>query len=101
MRLIVKYHPEINIKSRSVRKRFSKLLESNLRIIVKRLYPSAHVIARWSDVVIETKDDISPWPEGLWRWPTAREKKIRESPLLRVGGHRCRLEAIASRDSPP
>mgnify|MGYP003882732045 CR=1 FL=1 len=53
MRLIVKYHPEINIKSRSVRKRFSKLLESNLRIIVKRIHPSAHVVARWSDVLIE------------------------------------------------
>ena len=59
MRLIVKYHPEINIKSRSVRKRFSKLLESNIRIIVKRIYPSAHVIARWSDVLIETKEDIT------------------------------------------
>ncbi|MFT6530016.1 MAG: thiamine biosynthesis protein ThiI [Psychrosphaera sp.] len=56
MRLIVKYHPEINIKSRSVRKRFSKLLESNIRVIVKRIYESAHVIARWSDVVIETPD---------------------------------------------
>jgi len=55
MRLIVKYHPEINIKSRSVRKRFSKLLESNLRIIVKRIHPSAHVVARWSDVVIEAE----------------------------------------------
>ena len=53
MRLIVKYHPEINIKSRSVRKRFSKLLESNLRIIVKRVHPSAHVVARWNDVLIE------------------------------------------------
>lgn len=53
MRLIVKYHPEINIKSRSVRKRFSKLLESNLRIIVKRIYPSAHIVARWSDLLVE------------------------------------------------
>lgn len=60
MRLIVKYHPEINIKSRSVRRRFSKLLESNIRIIVKRMYPSAHVIARWSDILVETKDDITP-----------------------------------------
>ncbi|NVK26199.1 MAG: tRNA 4-thiouridine(8) synthase ThiI [Gammaproteobacteria bacterium] len=60
MKLIVKYHPEINIKSRSVRRRFSKLLESNIRIIVKRLYPSAHVIARWSDILVETKDDVTP-----------------------------------------
>lgn len=56
MRLIVKYHPEINIKSRSVRKRFTKLLESNIRVIVKRVYPSAHVVARWSDILIEAPD---------------------------------------------
>lgn len=56
MRLIVKYHPEINIKSRSVRKRFSKLLESNLRIVVKRVFPSAHIVARWSDILIEAPD---------------------------------------------
>ena len=60
MRLIVKYHPEINIKSRSVRRRFSKLLESNIRIIVKRIVPSAHVISRWSDVLVELKTDTSP-----------------------------------------
>ena len=59
MRLIVKYHPEINIKSRSVRRRFSKLLESNVRVIVKRIVPSAHVIARWSDILIELSADTS------------------------------------------
>lgn len=59
MRLIVKYHPEINIKSRSVRKRFSKLLESNLRIIIKRVYPSAHIVARWSDIIVEAPG-VSP-----------------------------------------
>ena len=56
MRLIVKYHPEINIKSRSVRKRFSKLLELNMRVILKRIYESTHVIGRWNDVVVETPD---------------------------------------------
>jgi thiamine biosynthesis protein ThiI len=56
MRLIVKYHPEINIKSRSVRRRFSKLLESNTRSIIKRIFESAHVISRWSDLLIETTE---------------------------------------------
>lgn len=56
MRIIVKYHPEINIKSRSVRKRFSKLLESNIRIIAKRIVPSAHIVARWSDIVVEAPE---------------------------------------------
>jgi thiamine biosynthesis protein ThiI len=57
MKLIVKYHPEINIKSRSVRKRFSKLLESNLRIIVKKIAPAAHIVARWSDIAVEFQTD--------------------------------------------
>lgn len=57
MKLIVKYHPEINIKSRSVRKRFSKLLESNLRIIVKKIAPAAHIVARWSDIAVEFHTD--------------------------------------------
>lgn len=36
MKFIVKPHPEIFVKSDSVRKRFIKILESNLRIILKR-----------------------------------------------------------------
>ena len=35
MKFIVKPHPEIFVKSESVRKRFTKILESNIRIIVK------------------------------------------------------------------
>lgn len=31
MKFIIKLHPEITIKSRSVRKRFTKILESNIR----------------------------------------------------------------------
>ncbi|GAB3004595.1 tRNA 4-thiouridine(8) synthase ThiI [Psychrosphaera aestuarii] len=53
MKLIVKYHPEINIKSRSVRKRFYKLLESNLRIILKKVHPKAHIISRWTDILVD------------------------------------------------
>jgi thiamine biosynthesis protein ThiI len=65
MRLIVKYHPEINIKSRSVRRRFSKLLESNVRIIAKRFVPSAHVIARWSDILVELPKDTTEELQGI------------------------------------
>jgi len=32
LKFIVKLHPEIAIKSRSVRKRFTKLLENNIKI---------------------------------------------------------------------
>lgn len=53
MKLIVKYHPEINVKSRSVKRRFCKLLEANLRIILKKVHPTAHIISRWSDILVE------------------------------------------------
>ncbi|MFA0440665.1 tRNA 4-thiouridine(8) synthase ThiI [Vibrio sp. 10N.286.49.C2] len=46
MRFIVKPHPEIFVKSESVRKRFTKILESNLRIIIQRRTESVAVINR-------------------------------------------------------
>lgn len=36
MKFIVKPHPEIFVKSESVKKRFTRILESNIRIIIKR-----------------------------------------------------------------
>ena len=74
MKLLVKYHPEINIKSRSVRKRFCKLLESNLRIITQRIYPSVHIVSRWSDMVVDVPEAT---PE--------QEQKIIEA-LTRIPG---------------
>ncbi|MGF1747554.1 MULTISPECIES: tRNA uracil 4-sulfurtransferase ThiI [Vibrio] len=46
MRFIVKPHPEIFVKSDSVRKRFTKILESNLRIIIQRRTESVAVFNR-------------------------------------------------------
>ncbi|MCW8348806.1 tRNA 4-thiouridine(8) synthase ThiI [Vibrio sp. ZSDZ65] len=46
MRFIVKPHPEIFVKSDSVRKRFTKILESNLRIIIQRRTESVAVMNR-------------------------------------------------------
>jgi adenylyl- and sulfurtransferase ThiI len=36
MKFIIKLHPEIVIKSKSVRKRFTRLLEGNIRLVFKR-----------------------------------------------------------------
>lgn len=46
MKFIVKPHPEVFVKSDSVRKRFIRILETNLRSIIKRDTKSVEVINR-------------------------------------------------------
>ncbi|KFK53666.1 tRNA uracil 4-sulfurtransferase ThiI [Vibrio vulnificus] len=46
MKFIVKPHPEIFVKSESVRKRFTKILESNIRIIIQNRTESVAVFNR-------------------------------------------------------
>ena len=57
MKFIVKPHPEIFVKSESVRKRFIKILESNLRIILQRVSDSIAVYNRRSHIEVSSKDD--------------------------------------------
>jgi len=58
MKFILKLHPEITIKSRPVRKRFTKILESNIRnvfklydfkVVVKNMWDRLEMEARISD----------------------------------------------------
>ncbi|MGR2768147.1 tRNA uracil 4-sulfurtransferase ThiI [Photobacterium sp. GSS17] len=57
MKFIVKPHPEIFVKSESVRKRFTKILECNIRIILQRLSDSMAVYNRRSHIEVSSKDD--------------------------------------------
>lgn len=57
MKFIVKPHPEIFVKSESVRKRFTKILECNIRIILQRLTESVAVRNRRSYIEVTSKDD--------------------------------------------
>lgn len=57
MKFIVKPHPEIFCKSESVRKRFTKILDSNIRILVKRLSESIAVYNRRDHIEVSSKDD--------------------------------------------
>ena len=57
MKFIVKPHPEIFVKSESVRKRFTKILESNIRIILQRVSDSIAVYNRRSHIEVSSKDD--------------------------------------------
>lgn len=52
MKFIIKLHPEITIKSKSVRKRFTKLLEANIRQIFKQHELSVQVVNYWDKLVM-------------------------------------------------
>jgi tRNA uracil 4-sulfurtransferase len=57
MKFIVKPHPEIFIKSESVRKRFTKILEGNIRNIVKRRTQSVAVFNRRDHLEVTSQSD--------------------------------------------
>lgn len=52
MKFIIKLHPEITIKSKSVRKRFTKLLESNIRMVFKQHELSVEVRNQWDKLLM-------------------------------------------------
>lgn len=57
MKFIVKPHPEIFVKSESVRKRFTKILESNLRNIIKNRTKAVAVINRRDHIEVTSDSD--------------------------------------------
>jgi thiamine biosynthesis protein ThiI len=52
LKFIVKLHPEIAIKSKSVRKRFTKLLEKNIEIILTRFDDQVKVKNNWDNIAV-------------------------------------------------
>ncbi|WNJ95828.1 tRNA uracil 4-sulfurtransferase ThiI [Vibrio ruber] len=57
MKFIVKPHPEIFVKSESVRKRFTKILECNIRNIIKRRTESVAVFNRRDHIEVTSESD--------------------------------------------
>ena len=59
MHFIIRLFPEITIKSPSVRKRITRQLADNLRIVVRREFPKARVRVDWDklDVKVRGLDD--------------------------------------------
>jgi thiamine biosynthesis protein ThiI len=53
MKFVVKFFPEITIKSKSVRKQMTKILRANLRTLTRKRGISADVQDRWDSLVIE------------------------------------------------
>ena len=52
MKFIVKLYPEIMMKSRSVRMRFTKMLESNIRNVLRRVDEGVKVQRQWDRIMI-------------------------------------------------
>ncbi len=52
MKFIIKLHPEITIKSNSVRKRFTRILESNIRLVLKTHELSVEVRNYWDKLEV-------------------------------------------------
>ncbi|WMN58379.1 tRNA 4-thiouridine(8) synthase ThiI [Pseudoalteromonas xiamenensis] len=55
LKFIVKLHPEIVIKSKSVRKRFTSILERNVKIILRRFDEKVAVKNNWDNITITTQ----------------------------------------------
>ncbi|SHI11559.1 tRNA uracil 4-sulfurtransferase ThiI [Ferrimonas marina] len=56
MKFIVKLHPEVMIKSKPVRVRFSKLLVSNIRNVLRKVDENARVKFNWDHIVVNCRD---------------------------------------------
>jgi tRNA uracil 4-sulfurtransferase len=57
MKFIVKLQSEITIKSRPVRKRFTKILESNIKNVLRRVDEQVTTRMNWDNVEVNTKDN--------------------------------------------
>lgn len=53
MKFVIRLFPEITIKSAPVRKRLTKVLVEGLRVLLKRVHPSAKVIRDWDKLDVE------------------------------------------------
>ena len=57
MKFILKFYPEITIKSKSVRKRFCKLLNSNVRNVLRRFDDTVTAQLDWDKLNVNTSND--------------------------------------------
>jgi len=57
MKFIVKLFPEIMMKSKPVRKRFSKMLQGNIRNVLQNYDEDVKVILEWDKIIVRTEND--------------------------------------------
>ncbi len=85
MKLIIKFFPEITIKSRQVRRRFVQQLRKNLRVLLPPLDPDLRISGDWDSLEVLTSDDparLAAVIERLKNTPgIAHFNEIHEYPL--------------------
>ena len=59
MKFIVKLFPEIMIKSKTVRKRFAKILTSNIRNILQKYDEETAVVRHWDYIEVRSKNEAN------------------------------------------
>jgi thiamine biosynthesis protein ThiI len=57
MKFIIKLQAEIAVKSRPVRKRFTKILESSVKNVLRRIDEQVTTRANWDNIEVNTKND--------------------------------------------
>jgi len=57
MKFIIKLQAEIAVKSRPVRKRFTKILESSIKNVLRRIDEQVTTRANWDNIEVNTKND--------------------------------------------
>ncbi|MGL5610012.1 MAG: THUMP domain-containing protein, partial [Aeromonas veronii] len=57
MKFIIKLFPEITIKSKSVRQRFIKILQGNIRNVLRRFDDDARVRMDWDKLIVSSRND--------------------------------------------
>ncbi|PKF60995.1 tRNA 4-thiouridine(8) synthase ThiI [Psychromonas sp. psych-6C06] len=57
MKFIVKLFPEIMMKSKPVRKRFSKMLQGNIRNVLRNYDDDVKVILEWDKIIVRSDND--------------------------------------------
>lgn len=65
MKFVVKLYPEITIKSKSVRMRCIKLLEGNIRTVLRRVDPNVFVMRSWDRITLTLKDSALEHKEQM------------------------------------
>ncbi|WP_372883142.1 tRNA uracil 4-sulfurtransferase ThiI [Psychromonas sp.] len=65
MKFIVKLFPEIMMKSKPVRKRFSKMLQGNIRNVLSRHDEQVKVILEWDKIVVRTVNETPENKENM------------------------------------
>jgi len=65
MKFIVKLFPEITIKSKSVRQRMIKVLQGNVRNVLRRIDPQVRVRMDWDKLVVSADNDAQSNRDAL------------------------------------